>query len=65
MTVGPMAQNFRAASGLGSEDKTTSTLHGDGVRYTTILSLVEELRERDKSIDELKAKSARVDQFEG
>jgi hypothetical protein len=56
--IGPMAQDFRAAFGLGSDDKTISTLDSDGVMYAAIQGLVEELKERDKKIKELETKSA-------
>jgi hypothetical protein len=55
--IGPMAQDFRAAFGLGSDDRTISTLDSDGVMYAAIQGLVEELRDRDKTIEELKARS--------
>jgi hypothetical protein len=44
--VGPMAQDFRAAFGLGRDDKTISTLDTDGVTLSAIKGLIEELRER-------------------
>jgi hypothetical protein len=53
--IGPMAQDFHAAFGLGSDDKTISTLDSDGVMYAAIKGLVEELKDRDKAIDELKS----------
>jgi hypothetical protein len=53
--IGPMAQDFHAAFGLGSGDKTISTLDSDGVMYAAIQGLVEELKERDKVIGELKS----------
>ena len=61
--IGPMAQDFHAAFGLGYDDKSISTLDSDGVMYAAIQGLVEELKERDtamaardKKIDELNAK---------
>ena len=54
--VGPMAQDFHAAFGLGSSDKTIGTLDSDGVMYAAIQGLVEELKDRDAKISELKAK---------
>jgi len=53
--IGPMAQDFRAAFGLGYDDKSISTLDSDGVMYAAIQGLVEELKDRDKTIEELKA----------
>lgn len=45
--IGPMAQDFHAAFGLGVDDKTISTLDTDGVTLSAIKGLVEELREQD------------------
>jgi len=66
--IGPMAQDFHAAFGLGYDDKSISTLDSDGVMYAAIQGLVEELKERDKAmaardetIEELKVKSAELD----
>jgi len=56
-----MAQDFHAVFGLGDDDKGISTLDSDGVMYAAIQGLVEELKERDEEIAELKAKSAEVD----
>jgi len=54
--IGPMAQDFHALFGLGDDDKGIGTLDSDGVMYAAIQGLVENLKERDKSIEELKAK---------
>ncbi|MEI6339577.1 MAG: tail fiber domain-containing protein, partial [Verrucomicrobiota bacterium] len=59
--IGPMAQDFHAAFGLGYDDKSISTLDSDGVMYAAIQGLVEELKERDAKIGELEAKSAEID----
>jgi hypothetical protein len=53
--IGPMAQDFHAAFGLGSDDTSISTLDSDGVMYAAIKGLVEELKDRDAAIDELKS----------
>ena len=58
--IGPMAQDFHAAFGLGSDDKTISTLDSDGVMYAAIQGLVEELKVRDKTIEELKAQNEQL-----
>jgi len=60
--IGPMSQDFHAAFGLGDDDKTISTLDSDGVMYAAIQGLVEELKDRDKTIDELKTKLESVEQ---
>ncbi len=59
---GPMAQDFHAAFGLGSDDKTIGTLDVDGVTLAAIQGLVEELKDRDKAIEELKAKLQAVEE---
>jgi len=53
---GPMAQDFHEAFGLGSDDKTINTLDADGVLFLSVKGLVEELKERDEVIEELKTK---------
>jgi hypothetical protein len=53
--VGPMAQDFHTAFGLGSDDKTISTSDTDGVMYAAIKGLVEELGDRDKAIQKLES----------
>jgi hypothetical protein len=63
--IGPMAQDFHAAFGLGGDDdKTITTLDTDGVTLAAIQGLVEELKERDARIAELESKAARVDRLE-
>lgn len=66
---GPMAQDFHASFGLGNDDKTINTLDADGVLFLSVKGLVEELKERDKTmaardqnIEELKAKLQAVEQ---
>ena len=44
--LGPMAQDFRAAFGLGFDEKHISTLDTDGVALAALQGLIEELRER-------------------
>jgi hypothetical protein len=46
--VGPMAQDFHAAFGLGHDDKHISTLDTDGVTLSALKGLIEELRERQE-----------------
>jgi Chaperone of endosialidase len=58
--IGPMAQDFHTAFGLGSDDKSISTLDSDGVMYAAIQGLVEELKDRDAKIGELEASSAEL-----
>ncbi len=60
--IGPMAQDFHAAFGLGGDDdKTITTLDTDGVTLAAIQGLVEELKERDaRSAHELKLRDAEI-----
>jgi hypothetical protein len=50
--IGPMAQDFHAAFGLGSDDKHISTLDTDGVTLSAIKGLVEEIKEQDAALAE-------------
>jgi hypothetical protein len=59
--IGPMAQDFHAAFGLGSDDKTITTLDTDGVTLAAIQGLVEELEERDaRSALEIRARDVEI-----
>ncbi len=65
--VGPMAQDFHAAFGVGPDDKHIATVDADGVALAAIQGLnqkVEEqaaaLRERDARIAKLEAELAEV-----
>jgi len=53
--IGPTAQDFRAAFGLGESDKTISTIDPSGVALAAIQGLVEEIKLRDEKIAELEA----------
>jgi hypothetical protein len=53
--IGPMAQDFHSTFGLGSDDKTISTLDSDGVMYAAIQGLLEEIKLRDEKIAKLQA----------
>jgi hypothetical protein len=56
--LGPMAQDFKAAFGLGVDDKTIATVDADGVALAAIQGLnqklAEELKRRDAENAELK-----------
>ncbi len=57
--IGPMAQDFHAAFGLGGDDdKTITTLDTDGVTLAAIQGLVEELQDRDTKIAGLEQQNA-------
>jgi Chaperone of endosialidase len=48
--IGPMAQDFAVAFGLGATDKGINTIDADGVALAAIQGLGEKLDERDKKI---------------
>jgi hypothetical protein len=56
--LGPMAQDFRAAFGLGTDDKGIATVDADGVALAAIQGLNQKLeaqaRQKDVEIGELK-----------
>jgi hypothetical protein len=63
--IGPTAQDFRAAFGLGSEDTTIATVDADGVALAAIQGLYQVVREREAEIAaqaaEIAALKARLD----
>jgi hypothetical protein len=56
--LGPMAQDFHAAFGLGENDRTITTVDADGVALAAIQGLNAKLEE------EIKAKEARITELE-
>lgn len=52
--MGPMAQDFSAAFGLGEDDKHISTVDADGVAFAAIQGLHQMMRQKDKDIATLK-----------
>jgi len=52
--MGPVAQDFHAAFGLGEDDKHIGTVDADGVALASIQGLHEMLRERDAEIAAIK-----------
>ncbi len=65
--VGPMAQDFHAAFGLGANDTTIATVDADGVALAAIQGLnqklTEELRRRDAEIMELMARLEKLERL--
>ena len=53
--MGPMAQDFAAAFGLGTDDKTINPLDANGVALAAIQALYEEVRVLRKRLEELEA----------
>jgi|GEM_PF-2416114 len=66
--LGPMAQDFKAAFGLGDSDKTINTADAQGVALTAIKGLAEVVQEKDAQIvalsSKLSALEARLDALE-
>jgi len=56
--LGPMAQDFHAAFGLGADDKGIGTLDADGVLFSAVKGLLEELKSRDERIGALEKRNA-------
>lgn len=56
--LGPMAQDFHAAFGLGADDKGIGTLDADGVLFSAVKGLVEELKSRDEKIGTLQKQNS-------
>jgi len=56
--LGPVAQDFRAAFGLGRDDKTIATVDADGVALAAIQGLNQKLTEKEAEIQRLKSRSS-------
>jgi hypothetical protein len=56
--LGPMAQDFRAAFHLGTDDKHIASVDADGVALAAIQGMNEILREKDMRISELEKRVA-------
>lgn len=59
--IGPMAQDFHAAFGLGGSDRHIGMVDADGVALAAIQGLHAEIEERDARIAELEARLARLE----
>ena len=59
--MGPMAQDFHAAFGLGEDDRHISTSNADGVALAAIQGLYGIVQEKDAEISELKARLAKLE----
>jgi trimeric autotransporter adhesin len=62
--VGPMAQDFHAAFGLGTDDKHIATVDEGGVALAAIQGLNQKLNEKDAEFKQLKEKADKVDSLE-
>lgn len=58
--IGPMAQDFRAAFGLGEDDRHISTIDEDGVTLVAVKALVTEVRAKSSEVERLRAAIAHV-----
>jgi len=61
--VGPMAQDFRAAFGLGEKPTAIATVDADGVALAAIQGLNQELEQMKAENAELKARLERLEQL--
>ncbi len=60
--VGPMAQDFHAAFGLGANDTTIATVDADGVALAAIQGLNQKLEQKETEITELKRYNQSLEQ---
>jgi hypothetical protein len=60
--IGPMAQDFHAAFGVGEDDRHISTVDADGVALAAIQALYQLVQERDARITALEARVAALEQ---
>ena len=59
--MGPMAQDFRAAFGLGEDDKHISTVDADGVALAGVQALYDMLLAKDAQIRDLTLRLLRLE----
>ena len=59
--LGPMAQDFRAAFGLGTGETTISTVDANGVALASIQALYQQNQALLRTVEELKARLAQVE----
>lgn len=59
--IGPMAQDFRAAFGLGENDTTINTVDADGIALAAIQGLSQQVAEAKAENDTLRAKLAELE----
>jgi hypothetical protein len=59
--IGPMAQDFSAAFGLGSDDRSIATLDADGVALAAIQALYKLVTEKDRRIEALEERLSKLE----
>ena len=63
--IGPMAQDFRAAFGLGENPTAIATVDADGVALAAIQGLNEKLEQKETEITELKRRLEKLERLMG
>jgi len=59
--IGPMAQDFKAAFGVGATDKAIFQVDADGVALASVQALHEEVESLQKENDELRERLAKLE----
>ena len=59
--IGPMAQDFAAAFGVGEDEKFITSIDADGVALAAIQGLYEIVKEKDTRIGELEEHNERLE----
>ncbi|MCU0777492.1 MAG: tail fiber domain-containing protein, partial [Akkermansiaceae bacterium] len=59
--IGPMAQDFHQAFGLGLDDRHISTTDADGVALAAIQALKQLLDDKDRKIQDLEARLQKLE----
>jgi hypothetical protein len=60
--LGPMAQDFHAAFGLGDSDRTYDAIDAHGVAFAAIKALSEQLQEQSARIERLERENEELSQ---
>jgi hypothetical protein len=61
--LGPMAQDFYAAFGIGPDDRHITTVDADGVALAAIQGLNQKVEEKDAKIDDLEKRLKKLEQL--
>jgi len=61
--IGPMAQDFQAAFGVGADDKHIATVDADGVALAAIQGLNEILKEKESRIAALEKRPEKLERL--
>jgi hypothetical protein len=59
--IGPMAQDFHTAFGVGEDDRRISSVDADGVALAAIQGLHSMVQEKEKEIEALKQRLAAIE----